>query len=290
MNRLTLVVMMILLAASCSLGEVLTGADLSVVHENGYPTRLARGTDGKIYATDARADALFIYDAELQLIGEIKGLDRPLGVAVAPNGVVYVGNDGIDRIVAYDAEGVKIPGIGSHTVKMPNDLAVDRAGRVYVVDSLNAKVWIYDAAGCPVGSFSVPGFPVALTLAYRGVADEEIGEVYVAEQRFGRIHVFDLEGNFVRGFGGRARREWQGKFVRIQSLAVDAYGRLHVADCFMNRVQILDAVTGDYIDAYGEFGPAPGQLSLPLDILIRGNEVIAANAENGRVEVIHTIP
>ena len=290
MTKTTHFLITILLATGISSGARLAGADLSVVHSNAYPTRLAQGPEGKIYVTDARADALFIYDAKLDLMGQLKGLDRPLGVAVGTNGVIYVGNDGIDRLTAYDAEGTKMPGMGRHTVKMPNDLAMDRMGRVYVVDSLSDRVWICDSAGCPVGSFGVSSFPVALAIAYRSVEGEEVGEVFVAEQRFGRIQVFDLEGNFMRAFGGKSRRDWQGKSVRIQSLAVDGYGRLHVADSFMNKVQILDVVTGNYIDSYGSFGSDPGKLRLPLDILIRGNEVIAANAENGRVEVIYTIP
>ena len=83
---------------------------------------------------------------------------------------------------------------------------------------------------------------------------------------------------------------WRGRFVRPQSLAVDAQGRLHVADSYLNNVQILDADTGDYLGSYGAFGTGPGQLNLPLDILITsGGEVAVANAENHRVETIYTI-
>jgi hypothetical protein len=58
----------------------------------------------------------------------------------------------------------------------------------------------------------------------------------------------------------------------------------------MNNVQILDAETGGYVDSYGEFGTAEGQLNLPLDILIVGGKVVIANAGNKRVEMIYTIP
>ena len=110
------------------------------------------------------------------------------------------------------------------------------------------------------------------------------------------VKVFDLEGNFLRSFGGIVSQgmgswKWQGKFVKLQSLAVDSYGRLHAADCFMNSVQILDSQTGAYIDSYGMFGQEPGQLNLPLDIAIDGyGNVIVTNNGNKRVEIIYTVP
>jgi DNA-binding beta-propeller fold protein YncE len=279
-----------------------TGADPPILRENNYPTRLALGLDNEVYVSDARARAVFIYDAELNLIGKIERIHKPLGVAVAPDGNIYVGSDADDNVQVYDQSGAKIRTIGAGTIKMPNDLALDRDGRLYVADSLNDKVWIYNSDGSAAGSAGVVGnnpgrldFPVAITIAYRTEGGAEVGELYVADQKHASIQVFDLQGNFLRAYGGKVTRgmmswNWQGRFARIQSLAVDAQGRVHAADCYMNKVQILDADTGGYIDSYGEFGTAEGQLNLPLDILISGNKVIVANAENERVEVIYTIP
>lgn len=84
---------------------------------------------------------------------------------------------------------------------------------------------------------------------------------------------------------------WKGKFISLQSLAVDAQGNLHALDIYMNKIQILNPVTGAYISDYGEYGTGAGQLKLPLDIVINySGEVIVANADNKRVEVIYTIP
>ena len=84
--------------------------------------------------------------------------------------------------------------------------------------------------------------------------------------------------------------KWHGLFVRLQSLAMDAMGRLHAVDCYMNNVQILNPDTGAYISSYGEFGKGPNQLNLPLDIIIDSSgNVIVANTENHRVEIIYTV-
>ena len=280
----------------------LSASDLVFQNENTYPTRLTLGLNNEVYVSDAKANAVFIYDAELNLVGQLKGINRPLGVAVGPDGSIYAGSDADDDVKVYDQNGVKIRAIGAGTIKMPNDLVVDRDGWLYVADSLSDTVWIYDPDGSAAGSTGATGqdpgqldFPVAITIGYRTKDDSEVGELYVADQRNARIQVFDLQGNFLRTYGskaspGTADRNWQGKFARIQSLAVDALGRIHAVDTFLNKVQILDADTGDYIDSYGDFGVAEGQLNLPLDIIISGDRVIVTNAENKRVEVIYIIP
>jgi hypothetical protein len=85
--------------------------------------------------------------------------------------------------------------------------------------------------------------------------------------------------------------KWQGKFIKIQSLSIDSLSRVHACDSYMNRVQILNPDTGGYITSYGSAGSGPGELSLPLDIVITdSNDVVVANAENKRVEVIYTVP
>lgn len=275
---------------------------LAVKHKNSYPVRVAWGPYGYLYATDSKVGSVFIYDPNMLMIGELKGLNKPLGVAVDSLGTIYVANNGNQCLEAYDFTGVKTATFGRGLVKMPNDLAVDRDDLLYVVDSKTETVWVFDPNNAVVRSIGSPGdgeaqfrFPVAVAIGY--YTDEfgqEIGELYVADQGHLAVKVFDLEGNFLRSFGGEVLAEgwwtvtwkWQGKFVKVQSLAIDSLGRLHASDCFMNKVQILNGQTGAYIGYYG----APGELNLPLDIAINElGEVAVANHRKKRVEIIYTV-
>jgi DNA-binding beta-propeller fold protein YncE len=249
--------------------------------------------------SDPTAGSVFIYDPNLSLVGELKGLDKPLGIAVDQQGNMYVGNNGSDNVEVYDFNGVKIATIGQGRIRMANDLALDRSGNLYVADSLSNVVWVYDANGVALNNIGNGAleFPVAVTIAYRDDGTgREVGELYVAEQANFLVNVYDLQGNLLRFYGGQVRQgmmgwKWQGLFANIQSLAVDRYGRLHVADCYMNKVQILNADTGSYIGYYGEAGGAPGQLNLPLDIAINSlDQVAVTNFGNKRVEIIYTVP
>jgi DNA-binding beta-propeller fold protein YncE len=274
--------------------------DLSVQNGNQLPTRLAEGPDARIYVSDAQVGSVFVYSSDLSVVQELKGLDQPLAVAVGRGGAIYVGSRGRAAIEVYTPGGAKLFDIGRGQIPMPNDLAFDRDDLLYVVDSLSDRVRVYRTDGSPVRSIGGSGdadgqldFPVAVAISYHNGP----GELYVADQGHGRVQVFDLEGHFLRGYGEKVEAfsgpsaNWEGKFVRIQSLAIDALGRLHAADSYLNKVQILDADTGAYIGSYGDLGTAVGELNVPLDIWITtAGEVLVANSGNARVDVVHEVP
>jgi len=255
-----------------------------IVNKNRFPVRCAAGPNDRLYVTDAKAGSVFLYDTSLKVIGELKGFNSPLGVAVDPRGNIYVGNGGNHAVEVYNAAGYRIRTIGEGLINMPNDLALDRNGNLYVVDSRNDKVWVFDSSGTEKGSIGRTGnfigeliFPVAAEVVYRYDVSRgtEVGELYIADQGHSLIQVYDLQGNYLRSFGGKPIQGrmgmgwiWYGRFVKLQSMSFDAYGRLHAVDSYANRVQILDPVKGTYISSYGSTGSGAGKFLLPLDIII----------------------
>jgi len=63
---------------------------------------MAGNAGGDFYITDPVVGSVFFYDNFMVLKAEIKGLNRPLGVAVDTLGRILVGNDGRDNIEVYD--------------------------------------------------------------------------------------------------------------------------------------------------------------------------------------------
>ncbi len=274
--------------------------DLSVQHDNELPIRVAQGADGRFYVSDAQSSSIFIYDADLVVEQELKDLDQPLGVAVDTQRRIYVGSNENDGIEVYSSEGVWLRNIGTGTILMPNDIAISSSPprRVFVADSLSDAVWVYTLrgrGGNRIGSSgSGPGqlsFPVAVAVAQR----EGVWEVYVADQGNARVQVFSIDGTFLRGFGSKVPEfssAWQGKFVKIQSLAMDAAGHLHVLDSYMHVVQVFDPAPGiaeadRFLGYYGVHGDGDGELDLPLDLVISAAaETVVTNAGNQTVETV----
>ena len=274
-------------------------ANLGVKHPNASPVRLSTGCGGRLYVTDTRAHSLFIYEPDLTLIGELKGLQQPLGVAVDLDDRIYVGNDGRNNVEVYDQDGVKLRAIGEGIIEMPNELALDSAGNLYVADSRANLVRIFTPegeAGPQIGSGQTDAekleFPVSVVVREAAAGGEK--EVLVADQGRSRIAVFDEEGSFLRAYGQPVEAfssEWKGRFVRMQALAIDSAGRLHVLDSFMSKVQVLDAGDGAFLSSYGKLGTEDGDLYVALDLVVTaGGTVLVANSGRHRVEVIHQLP
>ena len=288
---------------------------LQIVNNSRYPTRVAAGPGAKIYVTDARVGSVFIYETEtsggllsLRLTGELKGLDKPLGVAVDSAGNIYVGNDGFDNVEKYDSKGNKVLTIAGP--KMPNDLAFDRTGNLYVADSKQKTVEVFTAVGAHVRTIGLPtatyggvGFATAVQVGYRPDpvnVGSEIAELFVASQSNYQVHVFDLQGNFKRALGSQISGSywgstvyWKGQFQLIQDLAFDPQHRLHVLDCALNNVQIIDPVTGTFINSYGpeSYDAAGAFLKVPLGFTLTSlGQAVIANTHRRRLEPIDTVP
>jgi outer membrane protein assembly factor BamB len=283
---------------------------LEVVNENHYPTRLALGPDGRLFVSDAKSGSVFIYEVvvdstgqtNLNLTGELKSVGKILGVVVDDAGLVYVGNSQLGRIDKYDLQGNLIGTFGQGTIRMPTDLTFDANGNLYVADSDSNVVWVYSPEGALLRAIRRGGLkmPMGVEIAYvDNGAGGQTGELYVADKTNYLVTVFDLQGNLLRSYGGFVEKEgwfnptwiWEGKFVSLQCLAVDGNGKVHALDSYMNVVQVLEPGDGTFIVAYGETGTAPGQLILPLDLIISDSGVIfVANTDNQRVEVIQAVP
>jgi tripartite motif-containing protein 71 len=257
------------------------------------PVRIAEGADGKLYVSDTNVNSVFVIQ-NLLVTNELQGLARPLGVAVDAQGNIYVGNDDRDNVELYDATGKLLRRFGDGRIGMPNDLALDRVGNLYVADSTANQVKVYAPDGSLLRSIggSRLQFPAALCIAeFDGNSGGE--EIYVADQGHGMVQVFALDGTYLRSFGAKlpfGDPAWPGKFVQLQSLAVDAQGRVHALDSVQLQVQILDALSGQYIESYGSKGNAEGQLSVPLDITFTKNrQIMVTNFGNHRIDMLRDL-
>ncbi|MFO1414614.1 MAG: NHL repeat-containing protein [Burkholderiales bacterium] len=119
-------------------------------------------------------------------------------------------------------------GTGPLEFDHPSDVAVDRLGRVLVLDRGNARVQILDAAtGQYRGAFGKPGRgPGQLQLARHIAAGSD--RVYVSDAFNFRVVVFDLDGRALATIGRQGTGP--GEFSLPRGVAVDRWGGLYVAD------------------------------------------------------------
>jgi len=124
-------------------------------------------------------------------------------------------------------------------------------------------------------------------------------ELFLADQGTYRVPVDDLQGNWRRSitfagtpgqncnwFTGVCKIPGLPAFTRLQALATDSLGRLHVLDNFAATVVIFDPATGAALGSYGGYGMDPGLFRVPMDVLISPADTAFVTAgDKGRIEM-----
>ena len=177
-------------------------------------------------------------------------LNTPEGIAVGPTGNIFVADSQNARVQEYDNKGRWIatfgttPGAGQLTWDAeerigPKGVTLDGSGNVYVADTANHRIVMYDASGDYVRSFGVFGSPWTnpgeLDFPW-GMAVDAESRVYVADYYNNTIQVFDpaadplINPNYCVGVFGA---DYLGG---PSGLAFDADGDLWIADAYEHRV------------------------------------------------------
>ncbi|OGO06003.1 MAG: hypothetical protein A2Y73_07430 [Chloroflexi bacterium RBG_13_56_8] len=181
------------------------------------------------------------------------------------------------------------PGDGPGQMRAPKGLALDAEGNLYVVDSQNHRIQVFDAQGNFLRAWGSEGTQPGEFKEPWGVAVSPSGEVYVADTWNHRIQVFDQTGAFVRMwgvFGETSQLDGAGNvFYGPRGLAFDSQGNLYVADTGNKRIIKYDP-QGEMIAAVGGMGDGDGQLQEPVGIAIdQEGDLYVADTWNQRVQV-----
>ncbi|MEM7229367.1 MAG: 6-bladed beta-propeller [Planctomycetota bacterium] len=183
-----------------------------------------------------------------------------------------VGNAAID--VAFGGNG---------PFDRPRGIAVDAAGRIYVADSDNDRVQVFDSAGSFLFEFGSPGMGAGQFGFASGIAVDGAGRIHVVDVDNDRVSVFDINGDFLFAFGGTGTGN--GEFNRPRGIAVDASGLIYVTDTDNNRIQVFDTA-GSFQFTFGSGGSGDGEFNFPQGIAVDGSgRICVVDRNNSRVQV-----
>jgi DNA-binding beta-propeller fold protein YncE len=203
---------------------------------------------------DPYADQLQIISADLKfgLSGSAPGqFSRPRGIAVAPDGSIYVADTNNHRIQHLSSSGEVISVWGRYgnieegdapagTFNEPWGIDVAPDGTVYVADTWNHRVQHFTADGEFLGMFGYFG-QAGASDAFWGPRDVEVdarGRLFVADTGNKRVVIFDAQGNALGEFGGFGLD--LGGLDEPVGLGIDGQGRVYVADTWNRRIQIFE--------------------------------------------------
>jgi DNA-binding beta-propeller fold protein YncE len=205
-------------------------------------------------------------------------------------------------VLKFDSAGNVVESFGAGMFIFPHKIYIDRDGNVWVVDQRAANERELTKSpgakqkGHTVVKFSPDG-KVLLTLGKPGVAGNppealtqptsiviaSNGDLFISEghnqnpdappETVSRISKFTKDGKFIKSFGkfGTGPGEFRGP----HDIAMDADGRLFVADRGNMRIQMLDQ-DGKYLGEWKQF-------SRPSGVYIRNELIYVTDSESNGV-------
>ncbi|MCC6298330.1 MAG: TIGR03663 family protein [Anaerolineales bacterium] len=262
------------------------------------PRSIAAGQDGDLYVADSNNHRILRIAADGSLLNEwgtfadLSQGDAPLGtffepwgVAVGPDGSVYVTDTWNNRVQKFSKDGKPIKAwgeFGQPAPEFPNSgyffwgprgIAVDSKGRVLVADTGNKRIVVYDVDGNYVTEFGSGGFDPGQFDEPVGVAVGSDGTVYVTDTWNQRVQSFVPIETVEDGIVYQPLVQWDVTAWFGQSLdnkpfiATDANDHVFVTDPEGYRV-IEFTASGEFVRAWGDFGGGVEQFGLPSGIAV----------------------
>jgi len=216
------------------------------------PHQLFVATDpatGEFWATDRYNGVVAIYDGtgafkRLFDPGSALRAWQPLGIGFDGAGNAYIADVGGGAAVirVFGADGSPTRTFGETAgLDHPNGIAVAANGTVYVTDTGNGRLAVFDAAGNKVGAVDRGSAEGNLGLPV-GVAIDGHGFVMVVDSSAARVQAYSqLESGsnspaYVNAFGEKGSGD--ANLLFPNGLAADTQGRLYVADWGNDRLAI----------------------------------------------------
>lgn len=214
---------------------------------DGYGT-LAFAKDGSFFVLDVGNKRVQAFDAKRRFIrawGSFGGrpgeFTDPVGIAVAPDGTVWVLDD-VRGVVEHDRPDGTVIGSFDPFADQPvndgaNSLAIDAAGNLYVSLVDPSQVLVFDPAGKPLRVIGAGTFAEqAGTMAV-----DEAGRLFVTQgpdrgSALG-VLVFDPAGALVGGFGPSGRGD--GEMVFPGGIGLDGKGGLWLVDSIPESARLM---------------------------------------------------
>lgn len=184
----------------------------------------------------------------------------PEAVAIAPDGALYVADNGADRVRRITADGkmeaaagARLPAFNGDglpateaVLRYPYGLAVDSSGALYIADTIHCRILKVDpegviatVAGSGRDGHSGDGGPAVLArLALpMGLALDAQGNLYIADYLNRRVRrvspdgiITTVAGDGQAGYSGDGGPAPAAQLDYPHGVAVDAEGRLYVSD------------------------------------------------------------
>jgi len=215
---------------------------------------LAMDDGDRLFVSDPGLRHVLVFDSTHKAIDVITdGMVEPSMLALdKENRLLYLTDINLDQVLVYDADSFKLKRkMGTtgknHELTTPGDfakptgIAVDAEGNLYVCDTLNDRIEVFDADGKFISTYGKNGDGPGYFARPKGIAIDGDGHIWVADGMQDRVQVFNKEWQLLITFGGHGLLP--GQFQGLASIAIDKNNRVFTSEIYPGRVQQFRYVT-----------------------------------------------
>lgn len=173
------------------------------------PINLTLGPDGTRYVADVGRGQIVVFDANNTFLREIGNREefRPTGCTLVGDElfVVDVKDHEVERRDPVSGRVLgRFGGRGSELGELfkPTNISRDAAGRIYVTDTINCRIQIFDQDGNVLEAFGEQGDLLGQFVRPKGVAVGPDGMIYVVDAAFENVQIFGQDTQLYLFFGG----------------------------------------------------------------------------------------
>lgn len=205
------------------------------------PVGLALDPQGRLFVSDSFARHIVVFDPSGKPVAALgKGnLVRPGGLAIdAQRGWLYVADVVRNQIYVFNTTTLKLEkAIGSVILKGapsegrfsgPTNVALDSKGNLYVTDTWNCRVQVFDPEGKFLRVFGTQGIQPGMFMRPKGIAIDNEDHVYVVDAEFNNFQIFTPEGRPLLFVGSQG--EEPGQFLLPTGMFIDHQNRIYVTE------------------------------------------------------------
>jgi DNA-binding beta-propeller fold protein YncE len=256
------------------------------------PLAVASDGLGRIYVADTGNGLVKVYDPTGQYLSSFgkDQLKNPFQMTYA-GGRIWVADPGIRKVQVFTTEGklektfIQSPKDKDPTATeelIPVAVALDNSGNVYIADTANHVIRVYDKNAKETKKIGHPGndkgglaYPNALWIADK--------KIFVSDTNNARIQIFDLQGNVLQTID--AQKTTTGQLTMPRGLVVAPNGQILVVDVFMHMIRAFDQ-QGNELWTLGRQGLGNDGFNFPNGLwLDSSGKMYVADRENNRIQV-----
>jgi hypothetical protein len=211
-----------------------------------YPTRAQINSRGEIYALDGKSRRIVHLTPEGRFKSYLDLRAPSSAAAPVPRSFYIANNDDIYVLDVFAGRVLELDSAGKfrRQIKLPqgngffSDVTVDLRGTVYLIDSINAKVFSMAKGAAVFAPLSKSlkeyvRFPTQLNT-------DDRGRIYILDRNGGKVTILGQDGSPIGWLSSMGWKE--GRLNYPSQLCINRSGEIFIADTLNNRIQIFSRI------------------------------------------------